>query len=517
MQASSAKVFFLGCFAIAVFSGAVLVEEGSLTTSDTNKRLAIAHSIWAGTREVTNYENVAVETPKGDRIQYLQSQILLMLPFDYVGHYLSPYISRFFLKEETWNKASTRNQYGFEHRLRGIFVAYLFFPALTVINAFLLFGVFRNLGLSVRQSLWGCIFAFVGTTYCVYLRYNTINSIQALCGLLTIYVLTTQISINKKLILGVPLSIFAILAKFTNAGFVIAYYLALWYQLEIGMRERRYRLDVLAAIAAASVSSIACWLLWHKYRFGLFYPTIMQLWAEKNSKFSIGINVWDFLTNFLSFYIDPAKSVFLHEPFTVVAIIVLLKSKIKAHGNLFVFAVVYLLLTSFIHGLTQPGWGNIFGSRYVNTHAMFISVLGIYYIVCRVKYRGLFILSAFMCLFYFLPSLFFSYHYDRHARIKSTRTDVRHIPSTIERPIGMYLYLFDKVCGTDYQHAYVRFDEQPRGFAAANRPLIGTRTMKRYLYRMEINEINYYMFRNCVLLIFGISICGVVGFTRKID
>ena len=98
MRTTWVKFFFFSCFALAIFSGAILVEEGSLTTSDTNKRLAIAHSIWAGTPEAKNFENAAVKTPKGDSIQYLQSQILFMLPFDYLSHYLSPFISRYYCK-----------------------------------------------------------------------------------------------------------------------------------------------------------------------------------------------------------------------------------------------------------------------------------------------------------------------------------------------------------------------------------------------------------------------------------
>jgi len=501
------KLLFYVFFALAVFFCAVLIEEGSLTTSDTNKRLAIAHAMWAGTSEVEIYENAAVKTPNGGRIQYTQSQIIFMVPFDYLSHYLTPYISKIFIKGK---RRANLTDYQINHRLRGIGVVYSFFPLLTVINMLFLFGTFQNMKLSLKRTLAACAIFLVGTTYLIYLRYNTIISIQALGGLMALFVLTRdKITFENKMYLGILLGIYAVMAKFSSVGFIAGYYCALWYTAACEGTENKYRYRLMGISFLSLFISLAIWLIWHKYRFGLFYPTIMQLWAEQHQKFNIGMSIGEYIKNTLSYFFDPAKSVFLHEPFFTVAICAILWKKMYKLRNIFIFVCIYFSITAAIHGLTAPGWGNIFGNRYVNTQAMLGSVIGIYYVMKKIKVRTVVIVFVTMLFLYLLPGLFFNYHYDKHARPESKRSHTRHIPSTIERPVGMYLYLFDKIFNTNYQYTYLSLGEISDHFRSVNRPLIGPKTMKRYLYRMKINKVNYYIFRILTLIAFFLSLLGL--------
>jgi len=153
-------IFFL---AILTYITSLVISSGSLASSDTAIRLAVAHRFWQGTSIFDKPDPRALVGRNGLLYPpYGMGQSLLMLPADMIA---TP-IATLMAKDEAQRI-----------KIRQSLVALAVFPLLSAITIPIVFLLLTKLGFNKTASVAGCIAFLFGTTFLPYSKIHYENSL----------------------------------------------------------------------------------------------------------------------------------------------------------------------------------------------------------------------------------------------------------------------------------------------------------------------------------------------------
>jgi hypothetical protein len=360
---------------------AFVVQSGELGTADTTYRLQTTHWLWTSEPQVlpNQYPEFGLHGRGGALYSwYGIGQSLLMLPADVVGTWIAH-----------WKMFS---EYEDDPGVRSIVVSYSTNILLNVLTALIGFRLLRQLGFSVRESVFGLLGLMFCTTHLHYtqnMMENNYIMLLTLTGFSFQYE-WLRMGSTKALLAGSGALGLNLLTRLTTGLDVIAVggFLVLVLWIEGARGSELWRKFAAYSKVAAPVYAFFLLLerLYNFYRFGSLTGTYLPLFAkEQRLQFpALPPNFpWStpFLEGFLGALFKPEKSIFLFDPLLVLALllIVVLWKQMAPELRAYALASVFLLLAYISFYARYTYWAGDFawGDRYVSTSVEMVALLAV--------------------------------------------------------------------------------------------------------------------------------------------
>jgi hypothetical protein len=360
---------------------ALVVQSGELGTADTMHRLQTTHWLWTSEPQVfpNEYPEFGLHGRGGQLYSwYGIGQSLLMLPADLIGTWISH-----------WKIFS---RYGDDPAVRSIVVSYSTSILVNVLTVLVGFRLLRQLRFTVRESILGLLALLFCTTHLHYtqnMMENNYIMLLTLTGFSFQYEWLRSGS-KRALFLGSAALGLNLLTRLTTgldlmaAGIFLL--LVLWFERVRGVELWRKFVEYSKVAAPVYAFFFLLDRLYQFYRFGSFTSTYLPLFAKelRSQDPTLPTNFpWStpFLEGFLGPFFKPEKSIFLFDPLSVLAIVLLallwkrLSPEVRAYG-----VTSLLLLLGYICFYAKYAyWAGDFawGDRYVSTSVEMAAMLSV--------------------------------------------------------------------------------------------------------------------------------------------
>jgi hypothetical protein len=360
---------------------AFVVQSGELGTADTMHRLQTTHWLWTSEPQVfpNEYPEFGLHG-RGGRLYswYGIGQSLLMLPADLVGTWIAH-----------WQIFS---DYEDDPAVRSIVVSYSTSILVNVLTALLGFRLLRQFRFSPRESVLGVLALLFCTTHLHYtqnLMENNYIMLLTLAGFSFQYDWLRTGS-KRALFIGCAALGLNLLTRLTTgldlmmAGLFLL--LALWFE-QVRGRDLWAKFVAYCKVAAPVYAFfLMVDRIYQFYRFQSFTNTYVPLFAQEQrlQDPTLPANFpWStpFHEGFLGALFKPEKSIFLFDPLSVLAILLLillwkrLPPEVRAYGVASLFLLVAYI--SFYARYTYWSGDFAWGDRYVSTSVELAALLAV--------------------------------------------------------------------------------------------------------------------------------------------
>jgi hypothetical protein len=360
---------------------AFVVQSGELGTADTMHRLQTTHWLWTSEPQVfpADYPEFGLHGRGGLLYSwYGIGQSLLMLPADVLGTWIS-----------RW---SIFSDYEDDPAVRAIVVSYATSILVNVLTVLIAFRLLRQFRFSVREAVLGVLALLFCTTHLHYtqnMMENNYIMLLTLTGFSFQYDWLRTESKRALLVGSAALGLNLLTRLTTGLDLVMTglfILLVLWFE-QVRGRELWQRFVSYCKVAAPVYAFfLIIDRLYQFYRFGSFTNTYVSLFAEEQRLLDPTLPAnfpWTtpFHVGVLGALFKPEKSIFLFDPFLVLAMVLLillwkrLPPEVRAYG-----VASLLLLAAYISFYARyTYWSGDFawGDRYVSTSVELATLLAV--------------------------------------------------------------------------------------------------------------------------------------------
>ena len=354
----------------------ILVNSGSLISSDASKRLQVTHWIWMNAPQVVAGQHDITGLYGKQYAQWGIGQSLLMLPADMVAHAVIVHI----------HSASVKSV------VQIALVSYLTFPLLNAISAVLAYLLLLELSFTSTEAVVGVLALVFGTSFLPYAQIQQENSLIffALIGGFLGNILWLRTHKIKYLCFGVFCLGWSLLVRVPCIldAFTVAMFCAV--SILLGKEEVGKKFNDLLRYVFAFGLLYAPFVLadrvYQWIRFGSVTTTYfaIQMAQARAADPSLPKNypyTTPLLHGIAGFLFSPAKSIFLFNPLIIVAVILVLRywKSFNRYVLQFFFWSCFLLLSDMLMYSRLIFWGGdaAWGPRYVLTASQMVSLLAV--------------------------------------------------------------------------------------------------------------------------------------------
>jgi Dolichyl-phosphate-mannose-protein mannosyltransferase len=323
-----------------------LVTRGDFSNGDTPRRLQVTHWLWTDQPQVNNADHVLSQPTRfglsnpgwcelpgrnGEIFaQFGLGQSLIMLPGDVLSWWLVERLLVNWLPPSRY-AGDVGGQY---QDLRATIVNLATFPALCALSVILSYDLLLLLGFLPRIAMAATILFTTATTFLVYMQNVQENGLAYLCYVAALVFTLRASKHNWKtnLIIAGAFSGFSLLIKLSDAAYLgPVFLLALFLRLENSDESDINFRGIVKETSFVSfyygiplLAFVAIDRYYQFYRFGELLTTYMTHCVEYYSHVGYPTGYpfgYDFLSGFLGPFITRNHSMFLFDPFLLVALV----------------------------------------------------------------------------------------------------------------------------------------------------------------------------------------------------